>query len=356
MNVFELMQKTNNNELVFFEEPSVSLKAVIAVNDTTLGPAIATCRIQDYENTDIGVQNTMLMALYNTYRAALLRKPFGGAGLSLCGNANKVKNEMFFRALGIFINKLNGKFYLVRSASITHQDMLDIKRESDYLLGMDERYIVKGYTPIISIAKGMMQGFKAIARKFLNREELKGLSFVVQGVGEVGSALVNELLKIKNISITITDTVYDKIKAIQDISPSVKVVKPQEIYKQKCDIFVSCASNHLITDEVANQLNCKVLTGSTNEILSNDDIEKTLKEKNIVYVPGFVINGGEMIYLDQEFKKNPPEFLEKQFEEIYYMATDLFEKAEESGKTINELAKQTAIEYIQNVAIVKKLK
>jgi len=356
MNVFELMRQTNNNELVFFEEPTVSLRAVVAVNDLTLGPAIATCRIQDIENTDLGVQNTLLMALYNTYRAALLHKPFGGAGLTLCGHTQQVKNEMFFRALGVFINKLNGKFYLVRSSSITHQDMKDIKRESDYLLGMNERYIMKGYTPVVAIAKGMIQGFRAIARKFLKQEVLDNLSFIVQGVGEVGTALVRELLKLNDVSITITDTVYDKIKIIQDIAPNVKVVKPQDIYKQKCDIFVSCGPNHLFNKEIVKQLNCKILTSSSNEPLANDDVEEVLAENNIPYIPGFIINGGELIYLENEFKDNPPEILEKQYEEIYYMASKLFEKAEEEGKSITKLAKETATEYIQNVASIKKLK
>ena len=63
-----------------------------------------------------------------------------------------------------------------------------------------------------------------------------------------------------------------------------------------------------------------------------------------------------MIYLENEFKDNPPEILEKQYEEIYYMASKLFDKAEEEGKSITKLAKETATEYIQNVASIKKLK
>jgi len=350
------MQQTKNNEVVFFEEPSVSLRTTIAVNDTTLGPAIATCKLQDYKNPEDSVKSALSMAYYNTYRAALLHKGFGGAGLSLCGNPKKVKNEMYFRALGISLNKMGGKLYLVRSSSVTHKDMLDIKRESDFLLGIDERYIKANNSTVQTIAKGMIEALKAIVRKSFNAETLSGFSFVIQGVGEIGSNFIKELLKIDDISVTITDTVYDKIKIIQDHNPNVKVVKPNEIYKEKCDIFVSCAINNIIGKEESKQLNCKILTGSSNEILKSEKVEETLSEKNILFVPGFVINGGEIILLDNELKGNEPETVELDLCEIFHSTEKLLEKAEKTEKTVRQVAKETAENYIKSVASIKKLK
>ncbi|MBN2662439.1 MAG: hypothetical protein JXR68_02215 [Bacteroidales bacterium] len=356
MEIFKLMQQTKNNEVVFFEEPSVSLRSTIAVNDTTLGPAIATCRLQDYGSPENAVKTALSMAYYNTYRSALLHKGFGGAGISLCGDPRKIKNEMYFRALGIFINKLNGKLHLVRSSSISHKDMLDIKRESDYLLGVDERYIKSGNSPVEAIAKGMIEGLKAIVRNKLSQETLEDLSFAIQGVGEVGANFVKELLKIKNINIIITDTVYDKIKIIQDHSPNVQVVKPNEIFKQKCDIFASCATNNVIGEEEANQLSCKIISGSSNEFLKSKEIEKIIDKKGILYVPGFIINGGEIIQLDNEYKGNDPEIVDKELCEIYNSTLYLLEKAETEKRNLTEIAIETAENYINSVASIKKLK
>ncbi|MBN2891928.1 MAG: hypothetical protein JXL97_08685 [Bacteroidales bacterium] len=356
MEIFKLMQNTNSNEVVFFEEPSVSLRMTIAVNDTTLGPAIATCRLKDYGAPENGVKAALSMAYYNTFRSALLRRGFGGAGLALCGSIPKINNEMYFRALGIFINKLNGKIYLARSSGISHKDMLDIKRESNYLLGVDERYINSGNSPVEAIAKGMIWGLKAIVRKKFNADNLTGLSFAVQGVGEVGANLIKELLKIEDVKITVTDVVYDKIKIIQDHSPEVKVVKPNEIYKQECDVFISAATNNIIKKEDAKQLKCKILTGSSNEFLHEPDVEKTLNEMGIMFVPGFIINGGEIIQLDNEYKGNDPCMVDRELPEIFEQTLDLLNEAENSEKSLTEIAIETAKKYIEGVASVKKLK
>lgn len=355
MEIFNLMHQTNSNEVVFFEEPSVSLQAIVAVNDTTLGPAIATCRIKGYPEPNNAIRSALKIAYYNTYRSALLHKGFGGAGIALCGDPYKIKNEMYFRALGIFINKLHGKLNLVRSSNISHKDMLDIKRESDFLLGIDERYIKSGNSPVEALAKGMIEGLKAIVRKKFNADNLNGLSFAIQGVGEVGSILVKILLKL-NVKITITDVIYDKIKHIQDFSPNIKVVKPNEIYSEKCDIFICSAKNNIIGANEAQQLNCKVLTGSTNEILADIEIENILEQKNILYVPGFAINGGEIIQLDNEFKGKNPDNVDLELVDIFHTLTNLLEIAENEKKSVKSIAIQTAQDYINNVASIKKLK
>jgi leucine dehydrogenase len=356
MEIFKLMQTTNCNEVVFFEEPSVDLRAIIAVNDTTLGQAITTCRQNYCSNTEAAAETALSMAYYNTIRAALLQRPFGGAGLTICGANETTKNEMFFRTLGVFINKWNGKIILARSSGISHCDMLDIKRETNYLLGIDERYINTNNSPVECIAKGMIQGIRAIVRKKLEAESLEGLSFVIQGVGEIGSNFIKELMKINGVKITVTDIIYDKIKVIQDHSPEIKVVKPTEIYKEKCDVFVSCAVNNLIKEEDTKQLDCKILTGSTNEFLFNNKVEKVVLEKEIFYVPGFIINGGEIIQLDNEYKGNDLSVLEKEISQIFNVTLELLTRADQQKKSISEVAFQTAREYIEGVATIKKLR
>ena len=355
MEIFELMSQTNNKEVVFFEEPAVNLRSIIAVNNTVLGPALATCRIFDFKNIEKASKIALNMAYYNTYRSALLKRNFGGGSIVLCGDPKEVKTEMYLRTLGIFINKLNGKLYLARSSGISHNDMLDIKRESNYLLGIDEAYLKSGNSPVEAIAKGMIWGLKAAIKEKFENDNIKGLTVVVQGVGEVGANLVKELLK-NEANIIITDIVYDKIKVIQDLVPNIKVVKPDEIYKQKCDVFVSCAFNNILKKEHLEQLKCKILTGSINTILKTEKLQDVVDKKNILYVPGYIINGGEIIQLSNELAGKSPDNIDDELHEIYNITQNIINKAKEQKKSIHTVAIETAEKYINDVAIIKQLK
>jgi len=350
------MKTTNNNEVVFFEEPLVNLKMVIAINDTTLGPALTNIRMERSENIEEAIKRTLKLAYYNTYRSALLHKNFGGAGISIIDDSNVEKNEIFLRAIGIIINKLNGNIFLQKSTGFSHKQMLDIARETKYLLGVDENYVVSGNSPVEVLTRGMLQGMKALANKYLGQNTLKGLTFAVQGLGQIGSTLVEELLKIEETKLIITDIVYDKIKIIQDKSSNVQVVKAQDIYKQKCHFFISCAYDNIIEKEHIQQLNCKILTGSTNEIIASEDLENELQSKGINYVPGFIINGGDIISANDEIKCHNYEVIEKHLSEIYDVVTELCELAEIKKQSLKQTAFDVANKYIENISKIKRLK
>ncbi len=358
MEIFKLMQKTNTHEVVFFEEPSVSLRGVMAINNTVLGPAFAGCRIFNFGDPELAAENVLKMAYYNTYRSALLRRAFGGGGIVLCGDPQKLKNEMYFRALGVFLNKLNGKLFLVRNSGITYSDMLDIKRESNYLLGIDENYRNSGNSPVDGIVKGMIWGLKAMVRKKFGKDTLENLSFAIQGVGEVGSNLVRSLIsQFKNIKIIITDIVYDKIKVLKDEYPWLTVVKPNEIFHQNTDVFISCAFNNVISKQQVDKIRAPIITSSINELFDNyEEIKGILEKKDILYVPGFVINGGEIILLQNELEGKSPQIASAQLKEVYQTTWALIQKAEEMQMSIRDVALQTAREYINQVAIIKQLK
>lgn len=350
------MKTTNNNEVVFFEEPLVNLKMVMAINDTTLGPALTNIRMESADNMEESIKKTLKLAYYNTYRSALLHKNFGGAGISIINDSKVEKNEIFLRAIGIIINKLNGNIFLLRSSDFSHKQMLDISRETKYLLGVDENYITSGNSPVEVLTRGMMQGMKALANKYLGQNTLKGLTFAVQGLGQIGSKVVEELLKIEDTKLIITDVVYDKIKIIQDKSSNVQVVKAQEIYNPKCHFFVSCAHDNIIEKENIQQLNCKILTGSANEIIANEELENELSAKGIVYVPGFIINGGDIISANDEMKCHNYEVIEKHLSEIYDVVTELCELAEINKQSLKQTAFEVANKYIENIAKIKRLK
>jgi len=355
MSIFELMGTTNNKEVMFFEEASVGLKAIIAVHNTVLGTAVATSRLYNYKTEEEAVADALNLAYYNTYRSALLRRNFGGGSIVLYGDPKKVKSEMYFRALGIFLNKMNGKIFMAKGPGLDYVDLLDVKRESNYLLGLSEKNIATAEHEITSTAKGMIWGLKAAVKENMDKPNLQGLTIVVQGIGEIGSNLVQGLLA-ENVNVVITDLVYDKIKVIQDKVPNIKVVKPEEIYKEKCDIFCSCAFNGLINAKHANQLNCKILSGSVDQILESNEIYSILKTKNIQYVPGFLINTGEIIQFSKEIDTVNYRSVDEQLNDIYHITLNIIRLSKAQNRIPDEIAFEMAEAYISSVASIKMLK
>jgi len=181
------------------------------------------------------------------------------------------------------------------------------------------------------------------------------LKIAVQGVGELGSELVKLLIE-EGAEITITDVVYDKIKVIQDRVNDIKIVRPADIYSVACDIFCVCSKNYLLDEVAANNLNCKILTGSVDKIPKSDSLSEIFKKKNILFIPGYVINSGDIIQFSLERIEKSLEKLASELKDIYFSTIDLIQKQQESGKCIEEIAIAQAQKYIQDIAAIKMLK
>ena len=354
MNIFEHMKKNNSRELLFFEEESLKLKAIIAVDSIILGPANASAKLYEYKNEDDAVSDALDIAYYNSLRASLLRRSMGGASIVLLGDPDKVKSEMYFRALGVFLNRWNGKLFMSISKGISYQDMNYVGRESKYIIGIEESHGGLGRI-YVNRAKGIIKGLKAIAKYKLNTNSLTGLKVVVQGIGDLGSELVKQLIK-EEAKITITDKIYDRIKVIQDEVKDIKIEKPDKIYDIDCDIFCSCATEKLISTENIKRIKSKILTGGTNQALKNLKDVSILKQNDVLYVPGYIINGGDIIQMSNEIEGYGSKKVENELNDIYTNTLDLITESNRTGIVLCELATRKAEEYVTNVSAIKMLK
>ena len=194
MSIFEHMKKNKSRELLFLEEETLNLKAIIAVDSIILGAANASAKLFEYKNEDEAVSDALDIAYYNSLRAALLRRSVGGASIVLLGNPDKVKSEMYFRALGVFLNRWNGKLFMSISKGVSYEDLNYVGRESKYILGLEESHGGLGKI-YVSRAKGMIKGLKAIAKHKLKTNSLKGLKIILQKHTMV---MTNSSLRTKN--------------------------------------------------------------------------------------------------------------------------------------------------------------
>jgi leucine dehydrogenase len=354
MSIFEHMKKNNSRELLFFEEESLALKVIVAIDSIVLGPANASAKLLNYKKEDDAIADALDIAYYNSLRAAILKRSIGGGSIILWGDPDKVKSEMYFRALGVFINRWKGKLFMTKSKGVSYKDMNYVRKETEYMLGMDESH--KGLGRIyLSRAKGMIWGLKAATKHKLDTNSLKGLKVAVQGVGDLGTELVKELIK-EGAELTITDKIYDRIKVIQDEVNDINIVRPEDIYDCECDIFCSCATERLISKENLKRLKCKILSGGTNEILKSEEEAEMMRKSETLYIPGYIINGGDIIQLSNEINGYGKEKMEEELSDIYYNTMDIILDSEKTNIPPCKIAVKKAEEYVKNISAIKMIK
>lgn len=295
MGIFEMMEKMGHEQVVFCYDKASGLKAIIGVHDTTLGPALGGTRMWNYEKEEDALTDVMRLSRGMSYKNAAMGLNLGGGKAVIWGNAKTDKSEELFRAFGTFVQSLGGRYITAEDVNTTVEDMNYVLMETEHVSGRGD---MSG-DPSPVTAFGVYRGIKAAAKFAFGTESLKGKVVAVQGLGKVGYHLC-EHLHDEGAKLIVTDINQDAIaKAVAEFGAT--AVGPNEIYGVECDIYAPCALGASVNDETIPQLKCKVIAGAANNQLKEARHAEVLKEKGILYAPDFVINGGGVINVAEEF-------------------------------------------------------
>ncbi len=298
MKIFEEMARGGHEQLIFNYDRTTGLKAIIAIHDTTLGPALGGCRMWDYSSEEEAITDALRLSKGMTYKCGISGVDFGGGKTVIIGDPLKGKSEELFRALGRFVETLGGRYYTGTDVGTTYDDFVYVSRETSGVVGLPEEYGGSGNSSIIT-AYGVWKGMKACARTAFGSDSLSGLTIAVQGLGKVGSHLV-ELLHQEGAELVVADINEEYVRSIKEKYP-VHVVAPAEIFGVSCDIFSPNALGAVLNDETIPQLKCKIVAGAANNQLKEPRHGDMLFEKGILYAPDYVINAGGLIQVADEF-------------------------------------------------------
>jgi len=291
--IFDYMEKYDYENLYFCQDQATGLKAVIALHDTTLGPATGGCRMWMYDREEDAIEDALRLARGMTYKYAAAGINLGGGKAVVIGNPKSQKSEALFRALGRFINILNGRYITGEDVGTTLEDMEYIRMETPYVVTLPE--YLGGAGPISPYtAFGTIQALKAAHKYLYGTDSLAGKRVAVQGVGSVGYHVV-ELLAKEDASLVITDLDPEKARAVAG-KFGAETVAPDKIYEVDCDIFSPCALGAIINDETIPLLKCKIVAGCANNQLKEPRHGDLLEAKGIFYVPDYIANAGGTVY------------------------------------------------------------
>lgn len=346
MKIFEYMEKYDYEQLVMCQDKQSGLKAMIAIHDTTLGPALGGTRMWSYNSEDDAIEDALRLAKGMTYKAAAAGLNLGGGKTVIMGDPNKDKNEAMFRAFGRYVQGLNGRYITAEDVGTTVADMDLIHEETNYVTGISPAF-GSGGNPSPVTAYGVYVGLKATAKQAWGNDSLEGKRVAVQGVGNVSYHLCRYLHE-EGAQLIVTDINKEAVaRAVEEFGA--QAVDINDIYGVDCDIFSPNALGAVINDETIPQLKARVIAGAANNVLKEERHGEQIHELGFYYAPDYVINAGGLINVADELHGYNRDRAMKKVEGIYQNIEKVFAIANRDKIATYKAANRMAEERIESL-------
>lgn len=341
--MLDQMQNYGHEEIVFGRDENTGLKTIIAIHDTTLGPAMGGTRFWNYATEEDAIYDVLRLSRGMTLKNAAAGLKLGGGKAVIIGDPKKLKSKEFFHAYGRVVNSLGGRYYTAEDVNINTSDIAATNETTPYVTG----------TPAISgnpspwTARGVFMGLKAGLKVKFGTDTFDGMTIAVQGLGSVGYALCEQLradgakLKVADINETAVKKAKNELDA--------ETVPVDDILFADCDILAPCALGAVFSVDNVPRLNCKMVGGSANNVLVDDKTCEEMEARGILYLPDYIINAGGIINCSEEVTS--PVFdvnlVNRNVDNIYNTTLKIIDLAQKKGITTAAAADEYAMGIIR---------
>ena len=347
MKLFETIREMGHEQVLFCYDKDSDVKAIIAIHNTGLGPAMGATRLLPYTSEEDALRDVLRLSRGMTYKAACANIPAGGGKAVIIANPED-KTDKLLRAYGRFVESLNGRFITGQDMNISPEDVRKIGQETKYVVGVSE----KAGGPAVTTAIGVFLGIKAAVEFQLPKKDLNKIKVAVQGAGNVGKNLCHQLHN-HGVEIFVTDMKKEKAEEIKNLYGAT-IVEPNEIYSLDVDVFAPCAMGGILNSTTIPQIKANIIAGAANNQLEDEQVHsKLLQSKEVLYCPDYVINAGGLINVYNEMIGSDDEHALQQLENIYESLSSIFKKAKDQGVTTYEAAKLLGDERIRKAKDLK---
>ncbi len=291
MSVFSHKEFDQHEQISFFTCQQTGLKAIIAVHNTSLGPALGGCRMWAYENDEAAIKDVLRLSKGMTYKAAITGLPLGGGKSVIIGD-RKTKTSEMMRAMGRAVEAMGGRYIVAEDVGTTTEDMNAINSQTKHVVGIAGGAHGSG-DPSPTTALGVFTGLKSAVRYRMGKNDLKGLKVAVQGLGNVGYSLCRQLHE-AGAQLFVTDMATDKVDMASREFGAMPVAL-NSIYDVEADVFAPCALGGILNDDTIARLKVQVVAGAANNQLAEARHGDMLRKKQMLYAPDYLINAGGLI-------------------------------------------------------------
>jgi leucine dehydrogenase len=291
MAIFDHPEFAGHERIIHVADRSTGLRAIIAIHDRTLGPAVGGCRVFPYDSEADALTDVLRLSKGMTYKVALAGLPFGG-GKSVIIADPADKTPALIRAFGRAVNDLAGQYWTGEDVNFDAADAEILAEQTPYVLGRTKGEVNTG-DPSPFTAGGVFAAMRAALRSVYGSESLSDRRVAIQGIGNVGfnlARLVSEAggeLVVGDVRAESTERAARELNA--------DVVDPEAIYDQPCDVFAPCAMGATVSEVTIPRLRAKIVCGAANNQLATAGAGRMLLQRNIAYAPDYVANAGGIL-------------------------------------------------------------
>ncbi len=326
MQLFDTMSAMGHEQIAICHDKSAGYRGIIAIHDTTLGPALGGTRFWNYASDEEAITDALRLARGMTYKNAVAGLNLGGGKSVILGDNRTANRELIFRAHGRFVESLGGRYVTAEDVGTSTADMDFVHMETDYVAGL----ATKSGDPSPVTARGVFRAIEASAQFRWGSATLAGKTVIVQGLGNVGSYLCRELHAV-GAKLVVGDIRAEKVaKIVKEFGAT--AVEGDAIYAAKGDIFAPCALGAILNDDTIGALQVEIVCGGANNQLHVPDTHgAALAKRGILYGPDYVANAGGVINVYGEVAGWTQERALRKADEIFDTTLGVYEIAKEQG-------------------------
>jgi leucine dehydrogenase len=290
--IHERLAAGDHEEIHFVRDEAAGLRGIVAIHDTTLGPAAGGTRRYAFDSEAAAVEDVLRLSRAMTYKFALAGIDMGGAKAVIRVEDDDHRTEALYRAYGRAVDGFDGRFVTGGDVGTGERELRWIARETEYVTGLPEQFDhPEGYD---SGGLGVIRAMEACADLLAGDRALGDLHVAVQGAGAMGASLVRYLTE-RGAQVTVADVDGSRVDRMVD-EYGAGAVAPDGIYDVDCDVFAPCALGGVLNDETIPRLECAVVCGAANNQLADEARHgRMLHEAGILYAPDYLANAGRTI-------------------------------------------------------------
>lgn len=342
--MFDHVDFDRHEEVIHCTDPEIGLQAIIAIHDTTLGPAAGGCRMHPYASPDEALTDVLRLSRGMTYKNSIAGLDLGGGKCVIIADPASPHKHELLRAFSSFVQRLGGRYWTAIDVGVGPADADVLAENCDYIFANASRY-ERGFDPSQFTALGGFASLQGAVQHAFGRDDLAGLRVAIQGLGATGFDLARQLHE-SGAELVVAD-IRDETASSAVEQFGATAVPVEEILFQDVDVIAPCALGGVLDDVSIPKIRARVVCGMANNQLAASRHGELLRQHGIAYVPDYLANCGGVTGAAPVIYTNPSSAeIDARIRGLRERVVDVLARAEAEHRPTSEIADQIALDRI----------